>query len=173
MSEVVALEFADPAGEPLRIEWSADELSSLVAPEPRPKPPWRLSGELDWDEVEALRVVSGRIGADTLLAIAAVRPRDAEGHGDEVVAGAIGGPDGFDQLDEALLSTEYGPDGVARRIGLELYRDEDGLPLRVAGDLVGTDQQTSGRIRRDTASFELRAGAEAGIGILDVLTDAE
>jgi hypothetical protein len=155
MSEVVALEFADPAGEPLRIEWSADELSSLVAPEPRPKPPWRLSGELDWDE------------------IAAVRPRDAEGHGDEVVAGAIGGPDGFDQLDEALLSTEYGPDGVARRIGLELYRDEDGLPLRVAGDLVGTDQQTSGRIRRDTASFELRAGAEAGIGILDVLTDAE
>jgi hypothetical protein len=173
MSEVVALEFADPAGEPLRVEWSAEALASLVAPEPQAKPPWRLSGELDWGEVEALRMVSGRIGADTLLAIAAVRPREAGGHGDEVVAGAIGGPDGFDQLDEALLSTEYGPDGVARRLGLELYREEDGLPFRVAGDLVATGQEASGHTRRDTASFELRAGGDTGVGILDVLTLAE
>jgi hypothetical protein len=172
MSEVVALEFADPAGEPLRVEWSAEALASLVAPGQRAQPAWRLSGELDWDEVEALRVVSGRIGAGTLLAIAAVRPHEAEGHGDEVVAGAIGGPDGFDQLDEALVSTEYGPDGVARRIGLELYREEDGLPVRIAGDLVGTDQQAAGRTRRDTATFELRAGGDTGVGILDVITRA-
>ena len=40
----------------------------------------------------------------------------------------------FEQLHEALLSTEYGPDGRPRRIGLELYPAADSIPIRVAGE---------------------------------------
>ena len=133
MTEVLALEFTGPAGDPLRIEWQADALAALDPAAVDGDPVWRLAGELDWDEIEALRIVSGRLDDGRLIAIAALRPTGAAGHGEEVVAGALGGAEGFDQLAEALLSTEYGPDGLPRRVGLELYRDDGGLPLRVGG----------------------------------------
>lgn len=170
MPEVVALEFTGPAGEPLRIEWDAEAVAALVTPTGGSEPAWRLGGELDWDEIEGLRIISGRLGPERLLAVAALRPMGAEGHGDEVVAGALGSPEHFDQLEEVLVSTEYGPDGAVRRLGLELYRDEAVLPLRVAGDVVTRDRQVDGAIRRDSAVFELRGAGDEGIGILDVLT---
>ena len=43
------------------------------------------------------------------------------------------------RFDEALLSTEYGPDGVQRRATLELWLDgEEGQPLRGAGTLISS-----------------------------------
>ena len=170
MAEAVTLEFTDPAGEPLRIEWSTEALAGMVTPDAGAEPAWRIGGELDWDEVAGLRIVSGRLGAERLLAVAALRPREAGGHGDELVAGALGDPEGFGQLDEVLLSTEYGPERAVRRIGLELYLDDTGLPIRVAGDAIATDEEVQGRIRRAWASFELRSGGDEGIGVLDVLT---
>lgn len=171
MAEVVALEFVDPAGQPLRVEWNADALAALdAAPPPGSGPPWALGGELDWDEVEAVRIISGRLRDDLLLAVAALRPRQAQGHGDEVVAGALGDANGFEQLHEVLISSEYGPDGGLRRIGLELYRDDSGLPLRVAGDAVGHGSDGQGSVRRDSVALELRSGGDEGFGIVDVLT---
>ena len=170
MTEVVALELTDPPGDPLRIEWSAEALAGVVGPTPEGEPPWRLGGELDWDEVEGLRILSARLDAQRLLAVAALRPKDAQGHGEELVIGAIGDQEHFDQLDEVLLSAEYGPDGAVRRIGLELYREQDGLPIRIAGDVISTTSEVRGAVRRDSAAFELRSGDDQGVGILDVLT---
>ncbi len=170
MPEVVALEFTDPAGDPLRIEWSAEALAALVAPQLDAEPPWTLAGELDWDEVEGLRIVSARLGPDRLLAVGALRPKGAGGHGEEVVAGALGDALEFQQLDESLLSTEYGPDGAVRRIGLELYRDADALPIRIAGDVIASSSDRHGSVRRHTAAFELRSAGDEGIGVLDVLS---
>jgi hypothetical protein len=172
MPELVALEFTDPAGEVLRVEWDGDALADLVAPAADVDPAWRLRGELDWDEVEGLRILSGRLGPERLLTIASLRPKGAQGHGEEVVAGTVGDATHFDQLEEVLLSTEYGPDGAVRRIGLELHRDEAVLPLRVAGDVVARNSQVEGGVRRDTAAFELRGGGDEGVAILDVLTTA-
>ena len=173
MPDGLTLEFTDPAGDPLRIDWSTDALAGLVAPTLDGDPPWRLGGELDWDELDGMRILSGRLGPDRLLAIAALRPRGAEGHGDELVAGALGGGGGeLEQLDEILLSTEYGADGAIRRLGLELYPDGAELPLRVAGNVVSTTASAGSGVRRDSAAFELRAGADEGVGILDVLTQA-
>jgi hypothetical protein len=170
MTEGVTLEFTDPTGYPLRIEWRAEALSALVAPQPDPDPAWRLAGELDWDEIEGLRIISARIGADLLLAVGAVRPRGAAGHGDELVAGAVGDGEAFERLEEALVSTEYGADGAVRRIGLELYRGQGGFPIRVAGDRIASSSERGQALRRDTATFELRSAGEQGIGVLDVLT---
>ena len=62
-----------------------------------------------------------------------------------------------------LLSTEYGPDGPLRRIGLELYREDGGLPIRIAGDVIATSVgDPTAAVRRDSAAFELRCGGDAG-----------
>jgi hypothetical protein len=169
VSEAVVLEFRDPAGEALRFEWRADDLASLDPQSEPGQPVWRLGGELDWDEIEAVRVVSARIDDGRLLAIAAVRPAGAEGHGEEVTAGAIGDGESFEQLHEALLSTEYGPDGRPRRIGLELYPAEDSIPIRVAGEAQAIETADNGAVSRLTAALRLRAGGAAGAGSLDVL----
>lgn len=169
MPEAIALEFTDPGGDPLRIEWRADALAGLDPAAPDQGPVWALAGELNWDEVEALRIVSGRLDDERLIAIAALRPAGAGGHGDDLVAGAIGEIGAFEQLAEALLSTEYGADGLPSRVGLELYHDEGGLPLRIAGQATATASSDATGVRRLSTALALKAPGTAGAGVLDVL----
>jgi hypothetical protein len=117
----------------LRVVWDADALRSLeTAAE---SPPWRLDGEVDWSANEALRVVSAGFEDGAVLAVAALRPAGAAGHDADTVAGVLVEPDGSDRaMHEVLISTETGPDGRVRRVGLELYEEEELMPLRVAAD---------------------------------------
>ncbi len=172
VSEIVALEFESPAAERLRFEWPAAELAAFDPDPSREQPIWRLAGELDWDEIEAVRVLSGRLDEQRLIAIAALRPAGADGHGEEVVAGALGDLEAFEQLAETLFSTEYGSDGLPRRVGLELYRSEGGMPIRVAGDATATADLDGGGVRRTSAALTLRAAGAAGAGALDILRPA-
>ena len=169
VSEAVALEFRDPSGEPLRFEWRADELAAFDPAVAGEQPVWRFGGELDWDEIEAVRLLSARLEDGRLLAIAALRPAEAQGHGEEITAGAIGDAEAFEQLYETLFSTEYGPDGRPRRVGLELYPAEDSMPIRVAGETTAVSSSDNGGVSRLSAALMLRAGGEAGTGSLDIL----
>ena len=67
-----------------------------------------------------LRRSIGIVFADGgLLALSAVRGPGAGEHGEEQLVGVMCDPDGAPQeVAEALLSTEYGPDGVQRRATL-------------------------------------------------------
>jgi hypothetical protein len=172
VSEELALEFTDPGGEPLRIEWRTEALAALDPATQDREPVWRLGGELDWDEVEALRIVSGHLDEGRVLAIAALRPAGASGHGEEIVAGALGDWQAPDRLAEALLSTEYGADGLPSRIGLELYREGGGLPARIAGDVTATAASEQGGVRRLSAALALRSSGDSGTGVLDLLSRA-
>jgi len=169
MGEAVAIEFTDPSGDPLRVEWRADALAALEPGVAPPAPAWGLGGELDWDEVGALRVLSGRLGDGRLIALAALRPAGAPGHGEELVRGLLGTADGLAPQARSLLSTEYGPDGLARRIGLELYGEPGGLAVRIAGDASGNSVSTEAGLRRSSTALELRHGGETGVGVLDLL----
>jgi hypothetical protein len=73
-----------------------------------------------------------------LLALTSTLPAGATGHGEEEVTAVLSDPDGEPlTFDEALLSTEYGEDGVQRRATLELWPDVDEMrPLRGAGTLI-------------------------------------
>ena len=117
-----------------------------------------------------MRVLSARLGDDRALAYAALLPAGAEGHGEEVVAAAIGAPGAFAGLERALLSTEYGPDGLPRRVGLELYAAEDALATRLAADVSATARSASGAVERLCAALAVRG--ESGAGSLDLLTKA-
>ncbi len=167
VADHVSVEFQSPGGEALRFDWPADALEHLDVR--ASELPWTLGGELDWDEVEAVRVFSGQLEHGG-IAIAAIRPKGAGGHGEEAIAGVLVNDDGVERLDEVLLSTELDAEGSVRRIGLELYRTDGSMPLRVAGDASGTQAEEDGGVRRASTAFELRAAGATGAGRLEVLT---
>ena len=152
------------------MEWHPEQLSRLDPDAERPV--WRLAGELDWDAVERLRILSARLDDGRTLAVVALRPARASGHGDESVAGTLGDEQGFERLEQVLLSTEYGPDGRPRRLGLELYRAEGELPLRLAADVGRTQVATEEGVARERSLCELRAADASGSAIFEVLARA-
>ena len=167
MADHVSVEFASPQGEALRFDWRSDALERLDAR--GDELPWTLSGEIDWDDVEAVRVFSGHL-EDGALAIAAIRPKGAAGHGDEAIAGVLVNDGGVERLDEVLLSTELDAERSVRRIGLELYRTDGSMPLRIAGDATGSAEARDGGLTHTSTAFELRAAGATGTGRLEVLT---
>jgi hypothetical protein len=110
-----------------------------------------------------------------LLALTAVRPAGAGGHGEEQVAAVLCGPDGAPaEVSEALLSTEYGPDGVQRRATLELWTDEEaGQPLRGAGTLISASSVRRDGLNAEIAFFRWSVEGREGLGTYEVVrTDA-
>ncbi len=172
MSEVFGLEFETPEGERLYFEWNPQSLASLDG-EPSESAPWQLDGELDWDEIELIRVLSAQFEDGRLLGLAALRPAGAEGHGQEVVVCVLADGDGeANAIDETLLSVEYDAGGLPRRVGLELHRGEGAIPLRVAGNATAVVRAADGAAERTSASFELRLSGSVGRGRLDLLRPA-
>ncbi len=108
-----------------------------------------------------------------LLALSAVRPDRAEGHGDETVAVVLCDPDGAPvEVSEALLSTEYGPDGVQRRATLELWLDdEEGQPLRGAGTLISASSVSHPGLRAEIAFFRWALEGREGLGHYEIVRD--
>jgi hypothetical protein len=167
-----ALEFQDPAGERLDFGWDPERLSALEG-ELGESLPWLLDGELDWDEIELIRVISARFDDERLLGIAALRPAGADGHGQEVVAGAMLNAEGqIESFSETLLSVEYDGDGKPRRAGLELYRGEGTIPLRVAGDATATETTADGSLERTSVALRMRLTGTEGFGRLDIVRPA-
>jgi hypothetical protein len=108
-----------------------------------------------------------------LLALSAVRPGPAEGHGEEVVAAVLCGPDGAPaEVAETLLSTEYGPDGVQRRATLELWLDDDdGQPLRGAGTLISSSSVQHPGLLAEIAFFRWSLEGREGLGHYEIVRD--
>lgn len=106
-----------------------------------------------------------------LLALSAMRPEAADGHGDERVAAVLCDPDGAPiEVSEALLSTEYGSDGVQRRATLELWLDdEDAQPLRGAGTLISASAVEQPGLRGDIAFFRWSLEGREGLGHYEVV----
>ena len=101
-----------------------------------------------------------------LLALSAVRPDRASGHGDETVAVVLCDPDGAPvEVSEALLSTEYGPDGVQRRATLELWTDDEaGQPIRGAGTLISAAKVSRPGLTSEIAFFRWSVEGREGLG---------
>ena len=170
MPEVVAIELDSPQGEALQVEWDLDELAGRAGD--RAAFEWTLSGELDWDEIEALRVVSAALPDGRGLALVALRPAGAGGHGDEAVAATLVAGGAAEPVAEPLLSVESGGDGLPRRVGLELHAGTDALPLRVAADVTDSSRAREGGVERIRAALEVRLDGKRSAGAYDVLSAA-
>jgi hypothetical protein len=123
-------------------------------------------------EAVTLRRSIGIVFSDGgLLAISAMRPRDAAGHGEEAVTAVLCDPDGAPvEATETLLSTEYGPDGVQRRATLEVWiNGDDGQPLRGAGTLISAARVDRDGLAADVAFFRWSVEGREGLGHYEVV----
>ena len=153
-----------------RIEWSPDALRTLASGEPA-EAAWRLEGDVDWEAVESLGVVSAAFEDGRLLALVASRPAGAEGHDAAAPRGVLVQADGeIVELAEALLSTEYDSEGAPRRIGLELYPELGGIPLRVAADRVSPARLDA---VASAPAMSFRLEGESGAGLFERLSRSD
>jgi hypothetical protein len=104
------------------------------------------------DQVESqrLRFLHAATDDGSLVTVAAVRPPQADAHGEELVAGQITEPNGDAEalpLEQVRLSTVFDDEGMPRTAGLELYRPGDELPARLAGQVVWRGKPAGGARR--------------------------
>lgn len=134
-------------------------------------------GTPDWERIALLRTLAVWLDENTALALAAVRPADAESHADEAVSAVLIEPVEERVLAHYLadprLSTTYDRDGRQRRASLELWESEDSeYPRRATGELLCGTTLELGRLRLDCAFFEWHMEGRAGVGRYDVIRRA-
>jgi hypothetical protein len=105
-----------------------------------------------------------------LLALTSTLPEAGRAHGDEEVDAVICDADGAPaRFEEALLSTEYGEDGVQRRATLELWPDLDEMrPLRGAGTLINSVCVRRQGVDSQIAFFRWTVEGREGLGTYEV-----
>jgi len=110
-----------------------------------------------------------------LLAVTASMPADGRAHGDEEVTAVLCDPDGAPlTFEEALLSTEYGEDGVQRRATLELWPSiEEMRPLRGAGTLISSVAVRRQGLDSQIAFFRWSIEGREGLGTYEVSRSAD
>ena len=128
------------------------------------------------DQAQIVRRSIGIVFSDGgLLAVTATMPPGGRGHGDEEVAAVLCDPDGAPlTFEEALLSTEYGEDGVQRRATLELWPDtEEMRPLRGAGTLINSVSVRRQGIDSEIAFFRWSVEGREGLGTYEVTREVD
>jgi hypothetical protein len=110
-----------------------------------------------------------------LLAVTSSMPAGGRAHGDEEVTAVFCDPDGAPlTFEEALLSTEYGEDGVQRRVTLELWPSiEEMRPLRGAGTLINSVCVRRQGLDSEIAFFRWTIEGREGLGTYEVSRSAD
>jgi hypothetical protein len=105
-----------------------------------------------------------------LLALTSTLPEGAEEFGEEEIAAVLCDPDAAPvAFEEALLSTEYGEDGVQRRATLELWPSAEGeRPLRGAGSLISSIAVRRHGLESEIAFFRWSVEGREGLGHYEV-----
>lgn len=105
-----------------------------------------------------------------LLALTSKLPEGGHEHGEEQVVAVLCDPDAAPvEFEEALLSTEYGEDGVQRRATLELWHQiDDGHPLRGAGTLINSVTVKRDGLDAEIAFFRWSVEGREGLGHYEV-----
>jgi hypothetical protein len=123
------------------------------------------------DPGKVLRRSIGIVFADGgLLTLSGSAQADGGGHGDEPLLAVLCDPDAAPvTFEQALLSTEYGEDGVQRRATLELWLDsEDGRPLRGAGTLINSIAAATDGLETRIAFFRWALEGREGLGHYEI-----
>ncbi|HVS99723.1 MAG TPA: hypothetical protein VHE08_04330 [Solirubrobacterales bacterium] len=123
------------------------------------------------DPRKVVRRSIGIVFADGgLLTLSGSVPADSGEHGEEPLLAVLCDPDAAPlAFEEALLSTEYGEDGVQRRATLELWLDaEDGRPLRGAGTLISSIAAVADGLETRIAFFRWSLEGREGLGHYEI-----
>ena len=99
----------------------------------------RVSTSAGWTRCATSALV---FGPDDAVALTALRPRRASGHGGDLVVATVFDPAGAVAVADPRLSTTYAADGSPTRAGIELWLDvsedsDEQYPRRAAGEATG------------------------------------
>jgi hypothetical protein len=172
--EPLSLELQPPSGNALRVDLDAGCVRDLrTGSKSRgsgaPNRCWSLANDFDWGFVAELSLIAAGFEDGGLLAVAALRPREADGHDADILEGVMVSPQGDAvHLEEVLLSAEYGPDGKARRLGLELYKGSDGPPLRASANRLTSPEQVAGDRPAEASTWRIRMAGMPGTGVYEL-----
>ncbi|MBS1678662.1 MAG: hypothetical protein JST08_14900 [Actinobacteria bacterium] len=104
-----------------------------------------------------------------LLSLSGTAPARG-GHGDEPLLAVLCDPDAAPvAFEEALLSTEYGEDGIQRRATLELWLDASGgRPIRGGGTLISAVEAVVDGLETRIAFFRWSVEGREGLGHYEI-----
>lgn len=134
--------------------------------------PWSVGGAVDWQDAEALRLISAVFEDGRQLAVAALRTRGADGQDAESVVAHLAEDGEIVTVEAAYISTEYGSDRMPRRLGIEIWTDPERAPLRVAADREAPAAFFEEGVRRESTPMRFRLEGAGGTGLYEVLRAA-
>jgi hypothetical protein len=118
--------------------------------------------------VDSLRIVLAWFPPDVALAVCSERPPRAAGHDQDEVRAVVFEAGGARSVDDGRLSTTYGPDGMPRRMSLELWLEggEHSYSRRAAGEVLGPGARAAldeGTL--DVMALRCHHGGRDGLGV--------
>jgi hypothetical protein len=126
-----------------------------------------------WDELDALRSVSALVDERNALLALARRPRDAKGHGQELVRAGLLVDGELRNVEEARISTVYDGGGRQRSAGLELWLPGEEFPRRGSGLVIAGSSFDLDRVQVHAAVFRWRLDGREGIGAYELMVRHE
>jgi hypothetical protein len=170
-----AIRLQDEGENAVGVVWDVAALAALAPPdaEAAPQVPWQLAdGHPDWERWESLRVLSAAFEEGSMLAFAALRPRNAGGHDEDVLRAVLVRDGAESSFEDVLVSMQFDAAGALGRLNVEAYAGADAVPLRASGNVVS---RRSGQL--DTGSLEvnvleMRMDGHRGPATVDILRPA-
>ncbi|MGH2761008.1 MAG: DUF7064 domain-containing protein [Thermoleophilaceae bacterium] len=126
-----------------------------------------------WDELDAVRSISALVDPEHALLALARRPRDAEGHGQEVVRAGMVREGELHQVEDARISTVYDGGGRQRSAGLELWLPGEEFPHRGSGQVIAGSSLELDQVNVHAAIFRWRLDGREGIGAYELMVRVE
>ena len=126
-----------------------------------------------WDELDAVRSLSALVDERNALFALALRPRGAQGHGEELVHAALIKDGELLRIEDARISTVYDGDGRQRSAGLELWPVGEEFPRRGSGEVIAGSSLDLEAVRVHAAVFRWRIEGREGIGAYELMVRNE
>jgi hypothetical protein len=126
-----------------------------------------------WEELDALRSISALVDERHALLALARRPRDAPGHGHELVRAGLIADGELHEVEEARISTVYDGGGRQRSAGLELWLPGEEFPRRGSGLVIAGSSLDLEPAQVHVAVFRWRLDGREGIGAYELMVRAE
>ena len=126
-----------------------------------------------WEELDAIRSISALVDERHALLAIARRPRDAVGHGDEVVTARLVEDDAVLTVDNARISTVYDGAGHQRSAGLELWVPGEDYARRGSGQVIAGSSFDLEGLEVHVAVFRWRLDGREGIGAYELMSRTE
>jgi hypothetical protein len=127
----------------------------------------------EWEELDALRAISALFDEENAVLAVARRPREALGHGQELVTASLLTGGELRSVEDARISTVYDGDGRQRSAGLELWMPGEDFPRRAAGEVTaGTTLELPGLLV-NASVFSWRMEGRDGAGAYELTARAE